>query len=214
MTVSCGHSQLRLLVCLLDLRFEVLPPHEIALLNNQNLLSVPVPNLHSNRTQLMVTIDYNLKLSIWQFHSESEVKFLFDRQLKYLVQGFKCIKLKSFVFECGSNRRRPRYCLHVLTQLQQQNPNSNLRDFLKLSSFSFFLDGFQNVQMELQDFDERDQTITSDQIVDFDLFHHKSNVLYMALVQNNLYSNFKHKLSLYKWDGVKFDEYGKSDLMQ
>lgn len=174
-------------------------------MNNQVLLSPPVPNLRSNQSQILLSVDYDLKLSLWQFKSESIVSLVSDFQLKYQNEGFHCVKLKSFII--NSNQNLKKFHLHVVALFRQQGQQSTSGDFLALLTLFGYLDGPNHNVVIISDFIE-EQLIKFEHIIDFDILFMSSTKIFLALIQNSLDSNFKYELSLYRWNRFKFDKIG------
>ncbi|KPM04773.1 hypothetical protein QR98_0032270, partial [Sarcoptes scabiei] len=181
-------------------KFDVLLPdvsYRLPLLDNERLVSVPKPNVPSNFTQLLLSMDQNYRINLWQFVSDSEIVLIDKYRItQSSVDGsnadYLCIKIKSFVSMIGFEKFR----LHVVALFVHKDSKLHqYGDFILVLAIDLVISGTQVLPQT--NFIE-EQFIRFERIFDFDILYLSTTRIYLSLIQNSIDSNFRYELALYQ----------------
>lgn len=190
-------------VYFLDVKFDVILPneeYELPLLDNQQLISIPKPNILSNYSQLLLSVDNDYQLQLWQFTNGDIVplnKYSLQLKTNFDAQDNQLIKLKSFIVKTAMNS----YRLFAILLIRQNGQNI---DSLLILAINFVLQGsYVILQTNFND----QQIILFERIPDFDIISISKHRIYLSIIHNSKDSNYKYELSLYKLQNVNiFDK--------
>lgn len=187
-----------------DVKFDVILPDEeyrFPSLDNQQLLSIPKPNIPSNYSQLLLSIDNDYQLQLWQFIANGDIvpinKYNLHLKNNFVAEESELIKMKSFIVKTTMNS----YRLFAIVLIRQNGQN---RDSLLILAINFVLQGsYVTLQTNFND----QQIIIFERIPDFDIISISKYRVYLSVIHNSKDSNYKYELSLYKLQNVNiFDK--------
>lgn len=173
-------------------------------LDNSNLFTIPSPNIASNQSQIFITLDVHNTLLIWDFQTAEVAPRLLGKLLMKFPEHHP-VKLRSFISEGNEQTfaRRQKFSIQVVILFLKKDATVT-SDLLVMFTISGLLNHgrLESNVVEIRE----EQLMRFEQITDCDVLYQNRRRIYLGLIQSSWDSNFKYELSLYRWNGFKFDK--------